>query len=42
MQRIKLVRKNGHDIINVLNDKLSTLTTDFEDYKIKNNIDTYF
>jgi hypothetical protein len=42
MQRLKLVRKNGQDIISVLTDNLNTLKLDFEDYKIKNNIDTYF
>ncbi len=42
MQRIKLVRKNGEDIAGVLSDKLRDLTTEFEEYKVKNNIDTYF
>lgn len=42
MQRIKLVRKNGEDIAGVLSDKLKELTSEFEEYKVKNNIDTYF
>ena len=42
MQRIKLVRKNGQDIVGVLTEKLETMTANFEEYKIKNNIDTYF
>jgi hypothetical protein len=39
---MKLVRKNGDDISRVLTEKLNELTAEFEEYKVKNNIDTYF
>lgn len=36
------VRKNGEEIIHTLKSKLAKVTHEYEEYKVKNNIDTYF